>query len=70
MKPLALFLLAVVALWWFCYPEPTRTIPEQFTEIQLMKIRKGNRQYGNFPKTMVGNVVTWHTSYGKVEVKL
>lgn len=47
MKPLAL-LLAAVLWWWFFYPAPTRTIPEQPTEIEKREIRAWQKKHGNY----------------------
>ena len=69
MKVFAAVILLLFAAWWFCYPEPQRTIPET-TEIFRARIRKMNRQYGNFPKTIEGDRLTIHASYGKVVVGL
>lgn len=41
-------ILLLFALWWFCYPEPTRTIPEQPTEIERMEIRAWQKKHGNY----------------------
>ena len=72
MKPFYWFaavILTAFLLWWFCVPEPVRTIPET-TEIFRARIRAANKKYGNFPKTIEGNVITIHASYGKVRVGL
>lgn len=46
MKPLCLAILAAVALWWFCYPEPTRTLPEQFTAAEAEYYAARHRHHG------------------------
>lgn len=39
-------ILALVALWWLLYPEPTRTIPEQPTRIERAYYAERHRYHG------------------------
>lgn len=46
MRPIALAILSLLALWWFCYPAPTRTLPEQFTPEEKAYYAERHRYHG------------------------
>lgn len=56
MKPLFLAILVAFLLWWFCYPEPTRTLPEQFTKAEAAYYAARHKFHG-----IGGNVVDLRT---------